>query len=274
MKIAICLSGQPRAWKSAQASFTEFVESIKKNHQGCVIDTFIHAWDFNTTTNIQMGSPAVNAYLTDIYRKSSIHISNDEMQSLLEFYQPKKYLIEDIDKSMKIVYDAMCGDTPAPVGWSASQFYSMQRVALLKRDYELQMGEEYDWCIRYRFDLDMNNQTEFNISTLSNFDKWRNIPLGSNIYLERKYTHPTNTMYSVHTGMDINWPFYRVGDICFIADSLTYDLICNFYDWLLCIPRTLFFHGVLPEVVFCYYINMLKIDIAKLYVDPGVLRDY
>lgn len=273
MKIAICLSGQPRAWKSAQASFTEFVESIKKTHQGCVIDTFIHAWDFNTAPNIQMGSPAVNAHLTDICRKNSIPISNDEMQSLLEFYQPKKYLIEDIDKSMKIMYDAITDDTRGPVGWSASQFYSMQRAALLKRNYELQMGEEYDWCIRYRFDLDMNNANT-TISTLSNFDSWRNIPQETTTHTGRKYTRPTNTMYSVHSTIDVNWPFYRVGDIFFIADSLTYDLICNFYDWLLCIPKTMFFHGVSPEVVFCYYISMLKIDIAQLYIDPGVLRDY
>lgn len=272
MKIAICLSGQPRAWKSARASFTELVENIKKNHPECIIDTFIHTWDFNTTSNIQLDHTTPR-HPTDIYRANSVTISADELQSILEFYQPKKHLIEDIDKSMKIVYDAMLGDTPAPAGWSASQFYSMQRAALLKRDYELEIGEEYDWCIRYRFDLDMNH-SQYNIPTFSNFDNWADAPSVSDMYLVRKYVHPTNTIYTVHSSWDDNWPYYRIGDIFFIADSLTYDLICNFYDWMLWIPEELFFHEATPEIVFCYYVNMLKLNVTQLHIDPGVLRDY
>jgi hypothetical protein len=249
------------------------VESIKKNHPDCTIDTFIHAWNFNTISNTQIDF-TTKKHIIDVYRENSITISNDEMESLLEFYQPKKYLIENIDRSMKIVYDAMAGDTPSVIGWTASQFYSMQRASFLKRDYELETGEEYDWCIRYRFDLNMS-YSPFDIPYLSDFDRWSEKTTISDGNLARKYKQSTNILYTVHSEWDNKvWPYYRVGDICFVSDSLTYDLACNFYDWLRWIPYSLFFHGASPEVVFCYYLNMLKIDIAQLYIDPEVLRDY
>lgn len=273
MKIAICLSGQPRAWKAASSSFSELINSITLNHPGCVIDTFIHMWDFNTKSNIEIDHTDTR-HPVEIYRANSSLIIDTEIQEILSFYKPKRHLIENIDKSMEIVYNAMFGDQPASAGWSSSQFYSMQRAAFLKRDYEIERGEDYNWCIRYRFDLDMKN-SGFNIPTLSNFNNWTEKPSVSDVFSSRKYIQPTNTLYSVHSRWDKNyWPYYRIGDIFFIADSITYDLVCNFYDWMLWIPNDLFSDNPPPEIVFSYYLNMLRININQLQIDPSISRNY
>jgi hypothetical protein len=287
MKVALCLSGQPRAWKLAQEGYTEFLSELKRQirvrHPACVIDTFIHMWNFNTASNTIEELKSLDEPFTTTYRKNSTTISPEEIQEILHFYNPLKYKIDNIDVSMAVIEKAVMLDVP--VSWAASQYYSIQQSSLLKRQLEIECQQEYDVCLRLRFDLDFKSDpltipyltdVYFSGTSLSkHLDKGvekehahiiSHIP--SHIFEPEK-----NTMYSVHNSWhQKHWPFYKVGDIFFYSDSLTFDLICNFYDWILLFPSDLFSNEVSPELVFCYYLNMLKINVFPLELNPGIVR--
>ena len=46
LKIALCFSGQPRAWKLALPSIQSFIAEFDTPP-----DIFMHVWDFNSTSN-------------------------------------------------------------------------------------------------------------------------------------------------------------------------------------------------------------------------------
>jgi len=43
-KIAVCLSGQARTWRTAKDNILKYFDLVE---QGCEIDFFIHTWDIN-----------------------------------------------------------------------------------------------------------------------------------------------------------------------------------------------------------------------------------
>lgn len=287
MKIAICLSGQPRAWKLAREGYAEFVSELKqqilRRYPTCCIDTFIHMWNFNTVSNTIEELKSAEGDFTTTYRKNSTSVSDEEVQEILNFYNPLKYKIENIDVSMGVVEKAV--SLEVPVAWAVSQYYSVQQSCLLKRQMEIEMRQEYDVCIRLRFDLDFKSDTltipyltneYFSIIELpKNLSKYVDIDKAHLISQIPSHIFDTtkNTVYAVHSSWrQEHWPFYKVGDIFFYSDSLTFDLLCNFYDWILLFPFDLFFHGVSPELVFSYYLNMLKINIFPLELNPSIVR--
>ena len=117
MRIALCLSGQPR-------SFEKGYEYHKKNlldHHD--VDTFIHTWKC------------------------------DETKNYMELYKPVTALIED---PLQGDFDQRYTNTPDainhPPRFTVSMFYSMEKSCELKVKKELQQKKSYDWVIKSRPD--------------------------------------------------------------------------------------------------------------------------
>lgn len=129
MKIAVCISGQPRSYEKGY----EYMKRNLLDHYDC--DIFIHSWH------------------------NSIYQSVD----VIKLYNPKLYDFEV--PFAKEPYDSKYTNTPNAKGWpphaTVSMFYSMFQSLLLKTDYEL-MFNRYDWVVKTRFDYAINGVIPFN----------------------------------------------------------------------------------------------------------------
>lgn len=128
MKIAVCISGQPRAYMQGY----EYMKRNLLDKYDC--DIFIHTWH------------------NKVYRSSDV----------IELYKPVDFLVENtLSKSF---YDSKFTNTPNAAGWpphaTVSMFYSMFQSLMLKTKHEL-LFNKYDWVVKTRFDYAINGVIPF-----------------------------------------------------------------------------------------------------------------
>ncbi len=139
MRIALCLSGQPR-----------FVsEGYNKVHKPFIkgdydIDTFIHSW---IITKEQIGTRWINAG-----GHPGDDIKENTMREYLDTYEP---LVVELDPQREYEF-GLYSDRTAPgirSDYGASMLYSMYASNKLKSDYEKENDFKYDVVIRSRSDF-------------------------------------------------------------------------------------------------------------------------
>lgn len=122
MRIALCLTGQPRA---LEEGFSYYQKNLLAHYN---IDVFCHSW---------------NTHLND---------------KILELYNPVDYKFENYKFSKK--YDeiyAHCNvHHTSPPRYSLAQFYSVLQTRDMKSKYELENNFTYDWVIKARYDYALN----------------------------------------------------------------------------------------------------------------------
>ena len=134
MRLAICLSGQPRAYQVAFDSLSQFYFPKYE------CDVFIHTWkDVN--------------YLSQFSDKV-IQNTDDLHGDYMKLFRPKKIMIED-----QIVFDDKGITDPiwgCKLNSVLSMFYSVQLSNKLKQKFEREKGFKYDFVMRLRTDLRIN----------------------------------------------------------------------------------------------------------------------
>jgi len=131
MKLAICISGQPRNFKQSYESLkTYFLDKYD-------CDIYFHTWktDSFESTNFGFGNQQYN-------------LNEKDFNDLINLYQPKNYILEN-----PIVFDASgykCPIWRQPLNNTLSMFYSIYR------SFQLIEGN-YDYVIRTRFDVNYSN---------------------------------------------------------------------------------------------------------------------
>jgi len=123
MKIALCLSGQPR---SLQEGFHYHSRNLIEEYD---VDVFVHSWN------------------------------SDYNGKVLRLYKPKLYKFDDymFGKEHDIKYEYEGGKHDAwPPKNALHGFYSIYHANKLKSEYEKQNGFVYDWVVRSRFDYALN----------------------------------------------------------------------------------------------------------------------
>lgn len=234
MRIAICLSGQPRTWNKC---LPNWLEKIAKQGE---VDFFFHFWDYNTLPSLLAS------------HNGGIPIEDEPLGPLdkweiVEALKPKKFQFE----SRKPIGYWNCEIPPERQfgHWCAEQFYSLYRVSLLKRQYEMENKFKYDVVIRSRGDLWLEN--DFVIE--------KPVP---------------NTMYSAHCSWDQTYNVYRVGDIFYYADSHTFDEIALFWKFLSFVP-TEWVTPVdcpPPEIALYFYLANMGIINNPTHISMKVMR--
>ena len=129
MKIALCLSGQPRCVK-------EGYEYYKKNlldHYD--VDVFCHVWD-------TAGAEHIAAY-----KPVTLMIEKPPTNDLSKYTR-----VPPPQPNWKV-------KDPALSTWA--QFYSLNKANTLKIKYEREFGRNFDWVIRSRFDFALNTEIPF-----------------------------------------------------------------------------------------------------------------
>lgn len=132
MKLALCLSGQPRSFKKAY-------EYIKSNlldvHD---VDVFIHSW-----------------------RPSGVAKYSEMYEELNELYHPK-YLTLDSPLPENVNSHMFVPNASHPANFVTSMLYSIYRSNDYRIVHELKNGTKYDFVIRSRLDFALNTQIDFN----------------------------------------------------------------------------------------------------------------
>ncbi len=128
MKIAVCISGQPRAY----AQGYEYLKRNLLDKYDC--DIFIHTWH------------------NKVYRTTDV----------IELYKPVEWKAEN--QLSKSFYDSKYTNTPDANGWpphaTVSMFYSTFQALVLKTNHEL-LHSRYDWIVKTRFDYALNGVLPF-----------------------------------------------------------------------------------------------------------------
>ena len=123
MKIALCFSGEPRAFEKG---YEYYKRNLLDLHD---VDVYIHSWKRE-------------------------RVENEE--SIIDLYKPKGYIFQD--KPEIGDYNKRYPNTPEPENrppWNAyCMFYSMYKSSLL-------IDGQYDWVIKSRTDYAMNIQIPF-----------------------------------------------------------------------------------------------------------------
>lgn len=193
MRIAVCLSGQPRTWRTAKDNIVNFF-----NVPGCQVDYFIHTWDTNTYRT---------KYET-VGEKKDYKVPIDEIKKEMEdFFKPKKI------ETSEYTIEKYGGN------WQ-SLFYSFMKSVILKRQYEYENDIQYDIVIKARFDI---NYTLMGVNPYG-------MPLNK-FYVHPITPYNAYTFMAVRDRFPSEYNAPSFDDVTFYADSPTMDIIANLYFW-------------------------------------------
>ncbi len=267
VRIAFCISGQPRTWRKCLPSWRNFEQRLKEKTGATQIDYFCHAWDFNTPPHVVLANEVDKTGISETYTTvKGIPIAEQEKQDLIDAIKPVaiKWENEAVSKRRAtitwergIINANEHGD---PVmAWAASQFYGVMQAAELKKTHEIENFFMYDYVFKLRFDLFLDNHQI----------DWFFDPRSKDFVKPRH-----NTIYTCHTRKDNSqFPFHRFGDIFWYGDSYSTDKIARFYDWLPSIGRRSFLgKDIATEHALYFYAKMLKMSVRAISIDPKIFR--
>jgi hypothetical protein len=254
MRIAVCLTGQPRMWHRGQRWWDQLFGDY-----GGTKDVFYHFWNYKTIPKS-----------VDLYANDKEYVNSTEFDEINKLYYPKKYCIDksefNVPEHLQDLVNQIKSKLPNPyneqdifpvVKEVSYQYYSWIKVAELKKQYERENNFEYDICIHGRSDIAfkklLNNRQ---ISKLSK------LPLPD-----------TNTLYTANNVVE--YPYTKIGDVFWYSNSLTFDIMSDFFRGSKFLVDQMFFEKLSPERALFFYTKMLNITIHQLNgeIIPLVIRD-
>lgn len=197
------------------------------------VDYFIHMWDFNSY-------PAKFGQ-----EKESIKLTEEELAEIIDTIKPKKIIVESEKKFTPLNGNPALSSSPY-----LSQYYGVLRCARLKKQYEIENDFLYDIVVRLRFD----------------------IFFGNNVITHPDFKIKERTIYGIHYGYDWDFRAFRFGDMFFFSDSMTYDILSEYYYGVHLLPEVWFDSSIPPEFAWHYFFKNNNIDIDINYWDIKLMR--
>lgn len=143
LRIAICLSGQPRFFKEGHAFLYEHII------QHYDTDVFFHTWhDESEVGKAYDGAPHSRGKIGSVLPNT--------IEKIVEIYNPVDYKIE----TPRIPFIEGIQRNPAR-DILFSMFYSLQQADKVRLAHQEKEGFEYDWVVRARFDSAIFDKVEF-----------------------------------------------------------------------------------------------------------------
>lgn len=215
MKIALCLSGQPRYLNEG---YSGIYENILSKYSP---DIFVHTWWDKSMENKKMDLPSSLSYNRTYYWQ------NNTLDLIKSLYSPKVlfYQAQMEFKTYSNVNYELC--TPKNVH---SMFYSIEKSNELKMNYEIENNFVYDAVIRCRFDTQFN---KFDINLLNidlNYINCDNLSHGfPNDQFAISTSENMNKYSSVYRNLE---KYQKSGWTGFIGERLLkYHLDLNNLNW-------------------------------------------
>lgn len=124
MKIAICLSGQPRSLKYTIPSIINYFQGDYE------VDYFCHSWNYNTWKQ----------KTNEIFHSPNEVIETETLYSDLSVFKPKKALVQSFEEgTIRGPWHSLC--------------YSLMMSNNLKKQYEIENNFRYDVVVKARYDV-------------------------------------------------------------------------------------------------------------------------
>jgi hypothetical protein len=129
MRIALCFAGLPRHYEKGYEYYAKNLFDLNEN-----VDVFFHTWN------------------------------DTEHEKVAKLYKPKDYSTsEKLDANIINKQYTRCADAVNfPAYATVSSFFSIYHSCLLKTNYEMRNGFQYDWVIKTRFDYALSVPLAFN----------------------------------------------------------------------------------------------------------------
>lgn len=131
MKLALCLSGQPRSFEKA---FNYINKNLLTKFD---VDVFFHSWK-----------------TTDVDKQRHIY------EKVNDLYKPIQGFF-DTSLPASTNSDMIVPNASHPANFCTSMFYSIYRSNDYRIKHELKTGTKYDFVVRSRFDLALNKVIDF-----------------------------------------------------------------------------------------------------------------
>ena len=162
MKVALCLSGQPRV---VEVGYQKLYNTILKNND---VDVFIHTWFDHENLSTQSAIPG----------RENHRLSPDAIDKLVQLYQPKKIVVDKpkvwnrhfehpqktFERAHTWVFGAIGGVEEAKKyldNTGHCMWYSIMMSNLLKERYSTEQNIHYDYVIRNRIDYGPHLELKF-----------------------------------------------------------------------------------------------------------------
>lgn len=130
MKIALCLSGQPRSFRIA---YNYLLKNLLDFYQ---VDIFIHSW------NSEFDEEVKQTYKPIVYKFEKQKFTKEHDEAYGKYFDPVAHIYW-------------------PPRNALSGFYSVYECNRLKCEYERDFDFRYDWVIKSRFDYVLNRTFAF-----------------------------------------------------------------------------------------------------------------
>jgi hypothetical protein len=205
MKIAVCISGQPRG---LPISINECLEKLIKPLNA---DVFIHSWYSKECDNKPFSS-------TQPHQHNNVGRWIPETDKIIiEQINPKKYKFEHPREFSE--FNHLTSIPQAIQTQMASLFYGINQANELKKQYEIENNFIYDIVIRTRLDLLYKNSLTI--------DLLKQLEINHNtIYVPSFYQkHRQNDSYPLKNGET----YGSLSDIFIIGSSVSIDKTCDLF---------------------------------------------
>ena len=168
MKIAICISGEPRYLHYAKTSIDRCREQCRKNN--ITLHVFFHLWD-NVTVQFQQFSEEelISQFKPTVGVVESKESLNQQIDIIYNYIQP---FIKSIDT--RVITHSWANDisklkdqiknTNTP---PYSQLYSLCKAQMIRIQYEEENNISYDFVIRTRTDIEFKLPDVTTLNTVS-----------------------------------------------------------------------------------------------------------
>jgi len=218
MKVALCISGQPRGIPFS----IKFIRENLVDPNG-ITDIFIHTWYHKDWDNRLFDSAQPN-------QNERVGSWKPQTDALLQkFLEPISMVCDKpnpFEEYSNLPQPGTCDQSKI-----ASLFYGMWKANELKREHEIKTGEKYDLVIRTRLDLVYKKPVILP-------DLLANINYDSNsVYTPAMYQeHRMNDSYSTSTGT----LYSSMADTFAFGSSETMDKFCSVYPNFLELHKELY----------------------------------
>lgn len=194
-RIAVCLSGQSRTWRTAKDNILSYFDL---KDRGIQVDYFIHTWDINQYRR--------KGHITWLDRGDE-KVQPTEKEDLIKAFNPVAIELEEYKKDDYVTL------------WAAL-LYSFMKSVWLKKKYEIENDFRYDLVIRARTDINYSQKGTCNLNFPNN--KFHIHPVQ---HLTGFSTVPIISRFPT----EFNYPCFD--DVFFYSNSPTMDIIANCYRW-------------------------------------------
>jgi hypothetical protein len=248
MKIALCLSGQPRQISSN-------IEQLKKNLiiPSGIEDIFVHTWFDKNFVGCRFST-------AQPHQSNIVGIWEHNTIDLIESLNPKKLIIEPPNEFSQ--FSHLESHPTAIQTQIASMMYSVYRANALKSEYEYENGFKYDLVIKTRFDILFSQS--YNIANYLDID-WKN-----KIHASHRHQHMRRDHSNITTD---GRTYYSVSDIFVYGSSDNMNKYCSVYP-----DFEKIYNFIKPyqysEQYYGYQIRggMWNLEISEQNIDETILR--